>query len=53
MSWCGAGEMASVPFGDHTRAGNVADDLCARQMPADAGLCALPHFDLDRGPALR
>ena len=35
------------PLGDHSGAGHVPHDLCAGQVAADAGLCALPHFDLD------
>ena len=32
---------------DHPGLGHVPHDLRARQMSADAGLCALAHFDLD------
>ena len=35
------------PLRDHSRTGYVADDLGPRQMPADTGLCALAHLDLD------
>ena len=34
-------------FRDHPGAGYVAHDLGSRQMSADAGLCSLPHFDLN------
>ena len=37
------------PLGDHAGAGNVAHDLVARQVSADAGLGALAHLDLDGG----
>ena len=33
-------------LGHHARAGHIAHDLRAGQMPADARLCPLPHLDL-------
>ena len=47
MVRCGRNSVRALR--DHTRAGNVADNFCTRQMAADARLCALPHFDLDGG----
>ena len=40
-------------LGDHAGLGHVPDDLRAGQMSADAGLCALAHFDLDGGTGVQ
>ena len=40
-------------LGDHTGDGDLVRDLFPGKMPADAGLCALPHLDLDRGVVLQ
>ena len=40
-------------LGDHAGDGDLVRDLFPGQMPADAGLCALPHLDLDRGVVLQ
>ena len=40
-------------LGDHTGDGDLVRDLFPGKVPADAGLCALPHLDLDRGVVLQ
>ena len=40
-------------FRNHPRARDVTNDLCAGQMAADPGLCALAHFDLDGGAGVQ
>ena len=35
-------------FGNHARFGNIRHNLPARQMTANARLCALPHLDFNR-----
>ena len=40
-------------FGNHAGARDVAHDLGSRQVPADAGLCALPHLDFNRRARLQ
>ncbi len=44
----GGGDSVGA-FGNHTGAGNIPHDFSAGQMAADAGFCALPHFDFDGG----
>ena len=37
---------------DHAGLGHISCDLGAGEMAADAGLCALPHLDLDGGAGI-
>ena len=48
----GSGRDRVHALRDHARFGYVLRDLGARQVPADARLCALAHLDLDGGSRL-
>ena len=44
----GSGRNSVRTFGNHPGFGDIINYLCAGQMTADAGLCALTHFYLYR-----
>ncbi len=45
----GGGRDGVGSFRNHAGAGNVRAHFAARKVPADTGLCTLPHFDFNCG----